>query len=329
MREIAAIPGVESVAVNGVLPLSDIVNTATQSQTVFEVEGQSSDEAANNPFISVQQVTPNYFEVMNMDIQQGVGFDRTDAAANAYQVMIDQQLAEKMWPGENPLGKQIKVKGVGRDEPFLKVIGVVNNVKLQSITGANNPSVYVSMLTHTEIDAYYIVKTNASLKELAPKLEQTILSIDENQPTFEYMLMDDKIAAKNWQSKVTSVLFLAIAIIGSITATVGLFSIITFILVMKIKELALRKVLGASGANIIRLAMKDVLKISGIGIVIGLVLAPLSLRPIIPYLFGVDLLDLSVYSITAIGLAGVSILAALSPIRRAMLINPVKALRKD
>ena len=329
MREIAAIPGVESVAVNGVLPLSDIVNTATQSQTVFEVEGQSSDEAANNPFISVQQVTPNYFEVMNMDIQQGVGFDRTDAAANAYQVMIDQQLAEKMWPGENPLGKQIKVKGVGRDEPFLKVIGVVNNVKLQSITGANNPSVYVSMLTHTEIDAYYIVKTNASLKELAPKLERTILSIDENQPTFEYMLMDDKIAAKNWQSKVTSVLFLAIAIIGSITATVGLFSIITFILVMKIKELALRKVLGASGANIIRLAMKDVLKISGIGIVIGLVLAPLSLRPIIPYLFGVDLLDLSVYSITAIGLAGVSILAALSPIRRAMLINPVKALRKD
>ena len=329
MREIAAIPGVESVAVNGVLPLSDIVNTATQSQTVFEVEGQSSDEAANNPFISVQQVTPNYFEVMNMDIQQGVGFDRTDAAANAYQVMIDQQLAEKMWPGENPLGKQIKVKGVGRDEPFLKVIGVVNNVKLQSITGANNPSVYVSMLTHTEIDAYYIVKTNASLKELAPKLEQTILSIDENQPTFEYMLMDDKIAAKNWQSKVTSVLFLAIAIIGSITATVGLFSIITFILVMKIKELALRKVLGATGANIIRLAMKDVLKISGIGIVIGLVLAPLSLRPIIPYLFGVDLLDLSVYSLTAIGLAGVSILAALSPIRRAMLINPVKALRKD
>lgn len=328
-RKIAAIPGVESVAVNGVLPLSDIVKTATQAQTVFEVEGQSQVELAGNPFISVQQVTPDYFEVMNMELKRGENFNKNNPASHQFQVIVDQQLADRMWPGENPVNKRIKINGIGRDEPYLTVIGVVNDVKHQSITGHNNPSVYVSILSHTEIDAYYIVKTSASMQEISPKLRDTILSIDENQPTFEYMLMDDRIAAKNWQAKVASVLFLAIAIIGSVSATVGLFSIITFLLVMRIKELALRRVLGASDKNIVRLVLRDVVRIAGIGICSGLLLAPFLLRPVIPYLFEVKLFDLPLYFITALGLGLVIFLASLSPIRRAILINPITALRKD
>lgn len=328
-KEIAAIPGVESVAVNGVLPLSDIVKTATQAQTVFEVEGQSQEGLADNPFISVQQITPDYFELMNINLKRGSGFSHDAITSHQFQVVIDQQLADRMWPGENPVNKRIRIKGIGKDEPYLTVIGVVNDVKHQSITGHNNPSVYVSILNHTEIDAYYIVKTSASIRELGPRLRETILSIDENQPTFEYKLMDDRIAAKNWQSKVASVLFMAIAVIGSISATVGLFSIITFLLVRKIKELALRRVLGASDRNIVRLVLKDVIKIAGVGICLGLLLAPFLLRPVMPYLFEVGLFDLPVYFITSLGLAVVIFLASLSPIRRAILINPIKALRKD
>lgn len=328
-KEIAAIPGVEGVAVNGVLPLSDIVKTATQAQTVFEVEGQSQVELAENPFISVQQVTPSYFNLMNIDLKKGEIFDDNAAASHQFQVVVDEQLAERMWPGENPINKRIKIKGIGKEEPYLTVIGIVNNVKHQSITGHNNPSVYVSILSHTEIDAYYIVKTNASIAQIGAKLRDTILSIDENQPTFEYMLMDDRVDAKNWQSKVASVLFLAIAIIGSISATVGLFSIITFLLVRRVRELALRRVLGASDRSIVRLVLKDVVKIAGVGIGAGLLLAPFLLRPVIPFLFEVKLFDLPVYSLTTLALALVIFLAALSPIRRAILINPIKALRKD
>lgn len=328
-REIAGIPGIESVAVNGVLPLSDIVQTATQAQTVFEVEGQSQVEQADNPFISVQQVTPNYFKVMDMNMLQGEGFSTSTSASHQFQVVIDQQLAERMWPGESALNKRLKVGGIGGEDHYLTVAGVVNDVKHQSITGSNNPSVYVSILDHTEIDAYYIVKTNTAFDELIPKLRETILSIDENQPTFEYLPMEERVSAKNWQAKVASILFLAIALIGSVTATVGLFSIITFLLVMKIKELALRKVLGASDANVIRLVLKDVAKIAGLGITIGLVLAPLLLKPISPYLFEVDLLDFPLYLLTALGLIVTSLLAAVSPMKIALSINPVKALRKD
>ena len=327
--EIASVPGVESVTVNSILPLTDIVNTSTDAQTNFALEGQSEVQQAQNPFISVQKVMPNYFETMNIKILSGSAFNVSDLSYQVNQVIIDQQLAEKMWPGESPLGKRIKVGGVGQDNYLLTITGIVNDVKHQSITGENIPSVYVSILAHTEIDAYYVVKTNSPLNDLAPRLSEAILSIDENQPTFEYMMMDDRVADNNWQSKVSSTLFLAIAIIGSITAAVGLFSIITFILVMKVKELALRRVLGASGSNIFQLAMKDVLKISGVGILIGLALAPLLLKPIVPFLFNVSLLDISVYIVATIGLVVISIMASVSPIRKAILINPVKALRKD
>ncbi len=328
-NRIASVPGVESVTVNSILPLTDIVNTSTDAQTNFALEGQPEVEQAQNPFISVQKVMPNYFEAMNIEFLSGTGFNESDVTAQTSQVIIDQQLAEKMWPGENPLGKRIKVGSRGRDNPLLTITGIVNDVKHQSITGDNIPSVYVSILAYTEIDAYYVVKTNSPMNSLAPRLTETILSIDENQPTFEYMMMDDRVADNNWQSKVSSALFLAIAIIGSITAAVGLFSIITFILVMKVKELALRRVLGASGSNILQLAMKDVLKISGVGIIIGLALAPFLLRPILPFLFNVTLTDISVYLLATIGLALISVMASLSPIRRAMFVNPVTALRKD
>ena len=328
-EKIAAVPGVESVTVNSILPLTDIVNTSTDAQTNFALEGQPEVEQAQNPFISVQRVMPNYFEVMDMNLLSGESFNAADLSAQSGQVVIDQQLAEKMWPGQSPLGQRIRVAGLGRESPLLTITGVVNDVKHQSITGENIPSVYVSILAHTEIDAYYVVKTSGPLQDLTPRLTETILSIDENQPTFEYMTMEDRVADNNWQSMVSSVLFLAIALIGSVTAAVGLFSIITFILLMKLKELALRRVLGASGANILNLALKDVLKISGVGIVIGLALAPLLLRPIQPFLFEVSLLDVTVYVMATLGLVLISALASVSPIRRAMLINPVKALRKD
>lgn len=328
-NKIAAVPGVKSVTVNSILPLTDIVNTSTDAQTNFALEGQPEDEQVHNPFVSVQRVMPNYFEVMNVNVLSGSTFNKTDVTAQASQVMVDQQLAEKMWPGENPLGKRIKISGLAKVDPLLTITGVVDNVKHQRIMGDNIPSVYVSILAHTEIDAYYVIETESPLNALAPRLTETILSIDENQPTFEYMTMDERVADNNWQSKVSSSLFLAIAIIGSVTAAVGLFSIITFILVMKIKELALRRVLGASGTSILSLAFRDVLKISGIGILIGLALSPLLLKPIQPFLFKVALLDITVYLIATAGLVIISVLASVAPIRRAMLINPVKALRKD
>lgn len=329
LKSIAAIPGVERVAMNSALPLTERAETSVESQSMFSLEGQSDVAQTENPFISVQRVTSNYFDVMDVDLVMGSSFDAEDVNAHANQVIVDQQLANKMWPNEHPIGKRIRLEGRGDDGPLLSVIAVADNVKHQSITGENIPIIYTSLLANAYTDAHYIVETKMSVSELAPKLSNAILAIDENQPTFEYVPMTEHIDAENWQAKVSSLLFLSIAVIGCLIAALGLLSIIAFMLVLRLKELALRKVLGASSQNIIKLVLKDVLKIAGTGIVIGLFLAPFILRPLQPFLFEVSLFDMPIYILALFGMLGISLLATISPLWKALVLDPIEVLRRE
>ena len=329
LRSIAGIPGVDRVAMNSALPLTERAETSVESQSMFSVEGQSEVSQTQNPFISVQRVTANYFDVMNIKMMLGRSFEDADKNSHEFQVIIDQQLANNIWPDEHPIGKRIRLEGRGDDNPLLTVIGVADNVKHQTITGDNIPIVYTSLLANAYTDAHYIVETRLPLAELAPQLSNAILAIDQNQPTFEYLPMTEHVDQENWRSKISSFLFLSIAAIGSLIAAVGLLSIITFILVLRVKELALRRVLGASGKSIIRLVMKDVLLIAGTGILAGLLLAPVLLSPLSPFLYEVSLLDAPIYLFSLIGMLLISILAAVSPIWKALFLDPIQVLRRD
>ena len=141
--------------------------------------------------------------------------------------------------------------------------------------------------------------------------------------------MVDIVAMKNWQSKISGALFLTIAVIGSIIAGIGLFSMMTFILLLKVKELALRRVLGATDQGVVTLVLKEMLSIAGVGILGGILLSPVLLRPIVPFLFEVDLIDISIYSLVMIALFAASILATLMPFRNALTVNPAKVLKGD
>lgn len=326
-QRIAAIPGVEGVAVNSVLPLTEIVKTSTQAQSVFTIEGQSPIAQAENPYISIQRVTPNYFDVMGIPVKEGQGFDTADPTNDRFKVFIDEQLAAQL--GENPIGQQIKLGTVDSKKPYLTVGGVIGNVKHQNITESNIPSVYVSILTDSEIDAYFVVKASVPPLSLAERIKQTIFSIDAHQPTFEYLLMDDHIANQSWQSRISSILFLQIAIIGGLMAAIGLFSVMTFILNQRVKELAVRRVLGAMSGDILKLVIGDVLKIAGISLLIAAALAFIVLQPINKFLYEVSLFYLPVYIITALTLLFVSIVATLLPAWRATNVNPTTALKND
>ncbi len=326
-KQIAAIPGVESVAVNSVLPLTEIVKTSTQAQSVFSLQGQSPLAQSENPYISIQRVTPNYFEVMDIPIKEGQGFSDINPTEDRYRVLIDETLAQQI--GGNPIGKQIKLSTLDSEEPYLTIGGVVGNVKHQNITETNIPSVYVSILMNKEIDAYFVVKANVPPLTLAERIRQTIFSIDAHQPTFEYLLMEDHIANQSWQSRISSILFLGIAIIGGLMAAIGLFSVMTFILNQRVKELAVRRVLGAMSGDILKLVIGDVLKIAGISLVIAVVLAFVVLQPISKFLYEVNLFHLPVYVLTVIILLFVCVIATLLPAWRATNVNPVSALKNE
>lgn len=329
LQRIESIPGVEGVAVNSIMPLTEIVQTSTDAKSIFTIEGQSPLQQSENPYINVQRVTPNYFEVMDIPMKKGSEFDQENTVANQFSILIDEQLAQRMWGNENPIGKRIKLGDLTSEEPYLTVGGVVANVKHQSISGENIPSVYISILNHREIDAFYVVKTSVPPMTLSQRLRDIILSIDENQPTFEYLLMEDHISQENWKSRVSGILFGAIALLGVLTAVIGLFSIITYTLIQQIKEIAIRRVLGAMDADILKIVLVDVLKMALLGIGIGIVLAFILLRPLNDFLFEVDLFDVTIYLSVIISLILLSIMAAFYPMLQATRIRPAIALKKD
>ncbi len=329
LRQIEAIPGVEGVTLNSILPLTEMVTTSSSSQEDFVVVGRSEVEQSDNPFVSVQRVAPNYFKAMSIDLQEGTVFDPENHLSHRSQVIIDRKLADQVWPDGDALGKRINLWGEDSDRPFLTVIGISDNVKHQTIMGENIPNIYVSFYAYPHTDAHYVVQSDLSVAELEPLLSETILAIDQNQPTFEYMPMPEIVAEKNWQAKVSSTLFLTIASIGSAIAGIGLFSMMTFILLLKVKELALRRVLGATDQSVVKLVLKEMIKIVGIGILGGLLLTPIVLRPIVPFLYQVELIDISIYGLVIVGLFIASVLATLMPFRNALTVNPVNVLRGD
>ncbi|MEM6525250.1 MAG: ABC transporter permease [Bacteroidota bacterium] len=329
LKQIGAIPGVEQVTLTNILPLSNVVDNSAHSQENLVIEGQSDLERSENPFISVQRVIPNYFDVMGVKIERGTAFDTDEYEQQRFQVVIDRHLADKMWPNGDALGQRIHIWGKELDRPYLQIVGIAENVKHQSVIGDNIPNVYISLYAYPHTDVHYIVQTSNTLGDLETPLKEAILSIDENQPTFEYSYVDDIVATKNWRSKVAGMLFLTLATIGSLIAVVGLFSVMTFILLLKVKELALRRVLGATDQEVVQLVLGEMLKIAGVGVGVGIVLSPILLRPINPFLFEVNLFDLSTYGLVIVGLLGASILATLMPFRSALTVNPAKVLRGE
>lgn len=267
---------------------------------------------------------------MDIELTKGQGFELNDVAAHQFQAVIDENLANKMWSRESAIGKRIKLGSPESERIFLTIVGVTENVKHQSISQDNIPSIYISLLSYTTTDAHYVVKTSRPASEINPLLSETILGLDQNQPTFEYLAMDNHVASQNWQSKVSSTLFLTIAIIGSFIAAIGLFSIMTFLLILKVKELAIRRVLGARDWNILQLVFKELIFIADIGIFLGgILLAPVVLKLLVPFLFETQLTDLPIYLFVGVLLLLVSILAVVFPSWKALFINPVTVLRKD
>lgn len=277
----------------------------------------------------MQRVAPNYFDVMGIDIQRGSSFEANEHTQHRHQVIIDRHLADKMWPKGDAIGKRINIWGKDSDRPLLTVIGIVEDVKHQSVMGDNIPNIYISLFAYPHTDAHYVVQSSSSLADLEPELTNAILALDENQPTFEYTYMSDIVDMDNWQAKVSSTLFLTLAGIGSIIAGVGLFSMMAFILLLKIKELALRRVLGITDQGVILLVLKDMLSIAGVGILGGILLSPILLRPLTPFLFEVGVIDIPVYSMVIVALFMVSILATFMSFRGALTVNPSEVLRGD
>lgn len=268
-------------------------------------------------------VGPRYFETLGIPLIEGREFTQDDSEKAPSVLIVDQATANRYWPGQDPLGKKLSVWG----RPFI-VIGVVKNSKHQFLNERPEPMIYMGYFQHAGNETIVQVKTRGNPEDLAPAVEQAIHEIDGRLPVFDVRSLRETTQMAKIFAVMQSTFAGMFAIIALILAATGIYGVVAYRTSLRSHEIGLRLALGASRANVMSLVLRQGLRLTLIGIALGLVLSFGLTRFIAGLLFEISANDpVTVLGVVAL-LGAMSLLACYLPAHRAMRVNPVTAIRE-
>jgi predicted permease len=320
------LPGVDSVGLVTSLPLADI-----NHQIRFGRVEELSDQRLS--YANYLVVSPNYFKVMGIPLLKGQGF-QDDGVKWLPEVIVNEALARRLWPGEDVIGKQIKVNGGGLQSRPARIIGVVPDIKHNGLHLATSPEIYVSFL-NASTPAYYlgamflVIHSTADTAGIISAVRSEVRNLDNNQPVFNIQRMEDRIAASLFPRRSSMLLLSTSAAIAVILSFIGAFGLMSYYVMQRTPEIAIRMALGADAGDVRRLIIGQALRLASAGIIIGILGAFVSVRLMREMLFGVRATDPLVFILTALSLLGVVLSACYVPIRKALKVDPLVVLRSE
>jgi ABC-type antimicrobial peptide transport system permease subunit len=272
---------------------------------------------------------------MRIPLRRGRLLNAGDVSGAPVAVLITQSLASKKFAGQDPIGKHVRVgSDVGQpNRPWATIVGVVGNVKQQSLAIGEEDAFYITPAQWNWIDGVQSVvvrtgeQTNAA--SLAPAIQQAIWSVDRNRPITHVATMEKLLAASALERRFVLVLFEAFGLVALVLAAIGIYGILAGSVTERTREFGVRAALGATRAGLVVLVMRQGLAMTCIGLAVGLCGALAAGRALNSMLFGVTWFDRITYLGTAILLFAVSGIACLIPARRAASVDPMQALRTE
>jgi putative ABC transport system permease protein len=320
-----ALPGAESVSVGSALPLSG--GTIGTTMQIAEREVQSGTDPL---VVGVHFVSSDYFRTLHIPLRSGRALTAEDRAGMPRVALINEAAARRHWPGESPLGKRFRL-GIGweKDE-YAEIVGVVGDVQYHKIDEVMQPEVYLSHLQPTDEGVpYLIVRTKAEAKGMIGALREQVRGIDRNLPVYEMKTMDEHFGEAHSRTRFSALVLGLFALLALLLAAVGIYGVMSYAVVQRQRELGIRIALGASAADVWRMIIGDGLKLTALGLGLGLVAAYAATRVLQSLLYGVGAHDPWTFVGAAMVLAGVAAAACYLPARRAMKVDPLVALRCD
>ncbi|MGD0446387.1 MAG: ABC transporter permease [Edaphobacter sp.] len=325
LESVRQIPGVVSAGLTSQLPLSSDFD-------VYGVEVQRENNPRGDGAFRYA-VTPGYIETMHIPLRRGRLFNDHDIVGAPTVVLINEALAASRFPNQDPIGQHVRM-GLDvdhPDRPWATVIGVVGNVKQQSLAAADEDAFYIPTTQWPWVDNVQslVVRTHGDAASLAPSVRNGIWSIDKDQPVIRVATMGSLLATTAAERRFVLVLFEFFGITALVLATVGIYGILAGSVTERKREMGVRTALGASRRNILTLVLRQGMTLVAIGAAIGLAAAIFTSQALVPLLFGISKLDPVTYLGVIALLLGVSAIACLIPARRAASANPVDALRAE
>jgi predicted permease len=323
LDRIARLPGVESAAWSNQLPLD-----GPGRAQPFWIEGRPIETAqvsTAEPFY----VGPGYFQTLQISLVKGRYLNDYDDEKAPGVTLISQSLADRFFPGEEPLGKRIRPGGVNSTAPWIEIVGVVRDVKSGGLEAADSPQLYRSLLQRSWLSSALIVRSAVDPDALKEMLRREIRAEDPDIPIFGVRTMNEMMSAATAQKRFAMLLLGLFAIVALLLAAVGVYGVMAYMVEQRTREIGVRLALGAEKRDILRLVLVRGLSLILWGSAVG-VLASLSLtRFLSSLLFKLSETDPLTFLSITLFLAATAIGACWIPARRAMKVDPIVALRRD
>jgi len=319
-----ALPGVRRAALVSILPLVPGDNDAS-----FSIEGRPA--PANDfdqPVAWYRMASPGYFDTMGIRLVRGRGFTDADGADAPRIVIINEALASRYWPGEDPVGRRVRLGG-GPDAPPATIVGVVGDVLQRGLDAAPVVEMYIPYRQIPSRFMTLVLWTDGEPGALAGALRSAMREIDPNLPLTGLATMDDLRARAVAQPRFLMALIGAFALTALMLAAIGIYGVVSYGVTQRTSEIGIRMALGADRRQILALVVGGGFRLVLVGVALGVAGAAAVTRGMTMLLFEVTATDPWTFAATTAGLAGVAALASLVPALHATKIDPMVALREE
>jgi predicted permease len=324
LERVRALPGVQTASGTTTIPLSG--GGWGRSLTV---EGYPVLAVGQAPMIQHTVVTPDYFRTMGIPLLSGRDFTDSDAKGSPLVTIIDERLAREYWPNESPVGRRIRFGPPEDNEPWHTIIGVVGTVRHERIQEDTRKSVY---LTHAQMPVNGIAlmaRTTSEPNELVAAIRREVAQLDPDLPVSKVTTMKEVIDESIWQPRLYATLFAVFAGGALLLALIGIYGVMAFLVQTRTHEIGVRMALGATARDVFKLIVGRGMKLTAIGVLIGIGGAVALTRLMHSLLFNTSATDPIVFIMISALLAVAAFLACYIPARRAAKVDPLIALRYE
>jgi len=331
LRRVRALPGAALVGVTDSLPFG---NSASMSAILAEGYQPRKGESLLAP--SSVRASPGYFETMRAKLVAGRFFTDRDAKGAPRVIIVDDRLARRFWPNQNPIGRRMYRPGDANGDPtaitakteFFTVVGVIAEMKQRSLTdGDKAVGAYYFPLAQQPSDGLtFAMRSNGDPTSLSGVLRREIAAIDPQLPVFDMQPMSHWIDRSLADRRAPALLSIAFGLVALFLSAIGIYGVLAYLVTQRTKEIGIRVALGSSASAVFRLVLREGVLLVGIGLVLGGIGSFLLRRTLEGLLFGVSASDPTVLLLVSGGLAAVALAACCVPARRATRIDPLVAL---
>jgi putative ABC transport system permease protein len=321
--------GASGIVEGAALSYTQFLGTFVGTQGQMTLEGSTSavPDAVVPRFAHV--VTPGYFDVLRIPIVRGRGILESDGAGAPGVLVVNEAAAAVLWPGQDPLGKQVKLGAPDENKPWLTVVGIVRNAMGNPLSSRRAAFVYTSFAQQPGRSVTIYARTRGEPASFAPTLRRIAAEVDRDVPLTGVMPMTELLGDMLSPLRFMMRLLVGLAVLALVLAAIGIYGVLSYIVAQRAHEIGIRIALGAGARRIVQLVVRQGAFMAAIGVALGLLGALAVTRVLRAILFGASATDPLVLASVAAVLLLVALVACVLPVRRALLVNPVDTLRLE